>query len=187
MSDLTCSLWSCQSGSKACVLNSVVKKIAHTWKKAAEGEVWHQRSPYFHWSSIGFKPSNLRNSLLWLTSTRLWGLTYNLEFSHTVHAVHCMTRKVTTLGGEHAGTGRAGSLLLVSHCFPPAPPPSAASQGRPGLLPTAAARGSVSGNLVAKTRVELVKTNPAFSFVGRIDLPSSIKIHRIWILKLLLR
>lgn len=35
----------------------------------------------------------------------------------------------------------------------------------------------MSGNPVAKIRVELVKTNPTFLFVGRIDLPSSIKIH----------
>lgn len=96
-----------------------------------------------------------------------------------VDAVHWMARKVTTLGVEQVGTGRAGSLPLVTRCFPPVPPPTAASRGGPGLLPTAAAGGSVSGNLVAKMSFESVKKNPTFSLVGRIDLPSSITIHRI--------
>ena len=88
---------------RACVLNSVVKKTAHMWKNATEGETWDQRSPYFRWFSIGFKPSNLRSSQLWLTRTRLWRLTYKLAFSHTVHTAHCMTRKTASLGGEHGG------------------------------------------------------------------------------------
>lgn len=50
------------------------------------------------------------------------------------------------------------------------------------IAPRCCSRGSVSGNLVAKMRVKLVKTNTAFSFVGRIDLSPSIKIHRIWII-----
>lgn len=96
-----------------------------------------------------------------------------------VGTVHCMARRVATLGGEHVGTDRAGSLPLITERFPPMPPPSAASRGGLGLLPAAAVGGSVSGNLGAKTSVELVKTNPTFSLVGRMDLHSGIKIHRI--------
>lgn len=85
-------------------------------------------------------------------------------------------------GGEHVGLAKKDTCYWSTNAsytflFPLQPP-----VGGPGLLPTAAARGNLSGNLAATTWIEWVKTNTAFSFVGRIDLPPSIKIHRIWIL-----
>lgn len=87
MSELTCSQWSCQSYSKACVLNSVVKKSAHTWKKS--GRRWDVRSEVPLFSFISCRFPTIKPEKLWLTSTRLWRLINKLGFSVLLCGWHC--------------------------------------------------------------------------------------------------
>lgn len=80
--------------------------------------MWDQQSlifkgPLITGFSTDFKPSNLRNSQLWLTSTQVWRLLHELELSHTAHTVPCITWSFHTLG--EGGTGAAGSQPQVNH------------------------------------------------------------------------
>lgn len=145
--------------------------------------MWDQQFPYFQGvpllSLIFLQISNhLRNSRLCLTSSQVWRLLNKLEFSHTAHTVPCMAWSFLTLGER--GTGPAGSQPQVSQHLPPSP--TAASPGKSGLFPTAAAGEEVPGHLVATARAELVKTNIVFSFVDSTDLCPGTEVHRAWIL-----